>query len=72
MKGKIPEDQSKQIRSMVHDVANALETIVMTHYLLAMAEPTGQTKQWLEMMEAGVKKASSLNKELGEYVHKHS
>jgi hypothetical protein len=69
---KIPEDQSRQIRALVHDVANALETIVMTHYLLTMADPTEQTKQWLDMMETGVKKAASLNRELGEYVHQHS
>jgi hypothetical protein len=69
---KIPVTQAKQIRVLVHDVANALETIVMTHYLLAMGEHSEQTRQWLQMMEAGVQRASALNKELGEYIHQNS
>ncbi len=69
---KIPEEQARHIRSLIHDVANALETIVMTHYLLGMVEQSDQSKEWLTMMETGVKKASGLNKELGEYIRQHS
>ena len=69
---RLPAEIANHMRMLVHDVANALETIVMTHYLLGTSEQSSQAREWLAMMETGIKKASLLNKQLGEYIHENS
>ena len=66
--GRIPEEHAAEIRRLVHDMSNALEIIVQTHYLLKMGKLDDATLEWLAMMETGVKKATDISAGLRKYV----
>ena len=66
--GKIPGGHAAEIRRMVHDLSNALEIIVQTHYLLKLGKLDEQTLQWLAMMDTGVKQATEISTSLRQYV----
>lgn len=67
----ISEEHATAIRKMAHDLGNALEIIVQTHYLLTLGEPNETTLQWLNMMDTGVKRATDIGAELRRYLHEH-
>ncbi len=62
--GKIPEEVAVEIRSLAHDLSNALEIIVQTSYLLGTVELKEPASDWLRLLESGVQKAMNLNLEL--------
>jgi hypothetical protein len=68
----IPEEDAAEIRRLIHDLSNALEIIVQTSYLLSMGEEDPTRKQWLGMLDGGVKQASTLSGELRTYVLSHA
>jgi hypothetical protein len=53
-------------------MGNALEIIVQTNYLLNMGDADDSTKQWLKMMDTGVRQASEVSKELRQYLMLHA
>ncbi len=69
---KIPREHMMEIRRLVHEMGNALEIIVQTNYLLNMGEAEESTKQWLKMMDTGVRQASEVSKELRQYLMLHA
>jgi hypothetical protein len=69
---KIPHEHMMEIRRLVHEMGNALEIIVQTNYLLNMGEADESTKQWLKMMETGVRQAGEVSKELRQYLMLHA
>ncbi len=68
----IAEEQGKEIRRLAHDLANALEVIVQTNYLLGMAELEPSLRQWQQMLDKGVQQATAINRELRDYVRANS
>lgn len=70
--GTIPEEPALEIRRLAHDLSNALEIIVQTSYLLSMAELKPPADEWLRMLDSGVNRALSLNKELREFIKAHA
>jgi light-regulated signal transduction histidine kinase (bacteriophytochrome) len=68
---RIPQEHMQKIRELVHDLNNALEIIVQTNYLLGMGELDESAKQWLAMMDTGVRQATGIGKELRDYVRLH-
>ncbi len=69
---KIPREHMLEIRRLVHEMGNALEIIVQTNYLLNMGDADDSTKQWLKMMDTGVRQASEVSKELRQYLMLHT
>jgi hypothetical protein len=69
---KIPREHMLEIRRLVHEMGNALEIIVQTNYLLNMGDADDSTKQWLKMMDTGVRQASEVSKELRQYLMLHA
>jgi len=69
---KIPREHVLEMRRLVHEMGNALEIIVQTNYLLNMAEADDSTKQWLKMMDTGIRQASESSKELRQYLMLHT
>lgn len=74
---KIPAPIAEQIRSISHDLSNALEVILQTNYLLGMAGGAGTNQnpdqqKWREMLDQGVTQATEINRRLREYIQAHS
>jgi len=63
---KMSPDVTRELRSLSHDLSNALETIVQATYLLTQAELPGSARRWLEMMDQASQEAVSLNRRLRE------
>jgi hypothetical protein len=53
-------------------LSNALEVILQTSYLLGTVELDENARQWRQMLDQGVQQATSLNRELREYVRANS
>ncbi len=66
--GPIPGVHAAEIRRLVHDLSNALEIIVQTHYLLKLGKPDEASVQWLSMMDSGVRQATEISTTLRSYV----
>ncbi len=70
--GPIPGLHAAEIRRLVHNLSNALEIIVQTHYLLKLGKPDETSLQWLGMMDNGVKQATEISVDLRRYVIEHA
>ena len=66
--GSIPGGHAAEIRRMVHDLSNALEIIVQTSYLLKLGNQEESARQWLTMLDSGVKQAAEISGNLRRYV----
>ena len=69
---KIPREHVLELRRLVHEMGNALEIVVQTNYLLNMGEADESTKQWLKMMDVGVRQATEVSKEMRQYLMLHT
>ncbi len=68
----IPEELAIQIRTLAHDLSNALEIVVQTSYLLSTTELKAPASDWLRMLDGGVTKALDLNSALRTYIRDHT
>lgn len=68
----IPSSQALELRRLSHDLSNALEVILQTSYLLGMANLDENARKWQQMLDEGVKQATSINREMRDYLHSHS
>lgn len=55
---------NEQLRTLAHDLANALEAIQQASYLLSQAKLEGANQRWAAMIEAAARDATRLNREL--------
>ena len=69
---KIPEDLAVEMRTLAHDLSNALEIIVQTSYLLSTVDLKEPASDWLRMLDSGVQKAMGLNLALRTYIKDHT
>jgi hypothetical protein len=68
----IPEEPALELRRIAHALANSLEVIVQTSYLLSMAELKEPASEWLRMLDGGVNHALELNVELRDFIKKNT
>ena len=54
------------MRALAHDLSNALEVIIQTSFLLGTLDLGENGKQWHAMLESGVERATSINRQLRE------
>jgi signal transduction histidine kinase len=68
----IPSASALQLRQLSHDLSNALEVILQTSYLLGTIELDENARQWRQMLDHGVQQATTINRDLREYLRAHS
>lgn len=68
----IPSVQALELRRLSHDLSNALEVILQTSYLLGMVNLDENARKWRQMLDDGVKQATSINREMRDYLRSHS
>ncbi len=69
---EIPEELALEIRTLAHDLSNALEIIVQTSFLLGTVELKEPGSDWLRMLDNGVRKALDINLALRTYIKAHT
>ncbi|MGA3092678.1 MAG: hypothetical protein ABSD75_29110 [Terriglobales bacterium] len=70
--GKIPAELAKELRTMAHDLSNALETIVQATYLISQAGPPENSRRWVEMIDQASQEAVSINRRLRQALREQS
>ena len=69
---KIPSDLARELRSLAHDLSNALETIVQATYLIAQAGPPEHSRRWVELLDQAAKDAVRINQKIRQTMREHS
>lgn len=57
-------DQVAQLRTLAHDLSNALESILQASYLLGQAKLDESSQRWAELIEKSSAQAAKINREL--------
>jgi len=69
----IPAGLAVEVRRLSHDLSNALEIIVQCSYLLSTSQQIPEeSRAWVTLLEQGVQKSTSVNKELRTFIQSHS
>ena len=48
---KMPAELAKELRTLAHDLSNALETIVQATYLISQSRPPESSRRWVELID---------------------
>lgn len=63
---KLPPDATSQLRELVHDLSNSIETIMQASYLLGQLEMPSHGKKWVELVAEAAQDAANINRRLRE------
>ncbi|HXZ33070.1 MAG TPA: hypothetical protein VEH30_12390 [Terriglobales bacterium] len=66
------EESTRQLRSLAHDLSNALETILQAAYLLGQAKLDGDSKRWAKLIDSAAQDAARLNHQIREILKAQS
>ncbi len=72
MSEKIPAGVAKDLRTLAHDLSNALETIVQATYLISQAEPAENSRRWVELLDQASREAVEINHKLRQLLRSQS
>ena len=66
------QSDAKEIRRITHDMNNALEIIVQASYLVNTTALSDQAKEWMKLLDQGMRQATDLNRQMRDFVHMRS
>jgi hypothetical protein len=69
---RIPADLAKELRTLAHDLSNALEVIVQATYLISQAGPPENSRRWVEAIEQASQDAVKINQKLRQMLREKS
>jgi len=69
---KIPAELAKELRTLAHDLSNALETIVQATYLISQAPPPENLHRWVELIDQASQEAVQINHKLRQVLRSQS
>ena len=69
---KIPAELAKELRTLAHDLSNALETIVQATYLISQAGPPENSRRWGELIDQASQEAVKINHKLRQVLRSQS
>ena len=63
---KLPPTVAQNLRELVHDLSNSIETIMQASYLLGQLELPSHGKKWVELVAEAAQNAAQINRQLRE------
>ena len=63
---KRPEEVTRHLRSLAHDLSNSLETILQAAYLLRQARLDENSQKWANLIDTAANDAARLNRQIRE------
>ena len=69
---KIPPEVSTRLRTLAHDLSNAIETVMQAGYLLGQAKLEGDTKKWVALIDAASRDAARINRDIRDILRANS
>jgi hypothetical protein len=61
-----------KLRTLSHDLSNAIENVIQGAYLLAQCHLDDQSTKWLDLIDQAAHEAARLNREIREILRSHS
>jgi hypothetical protein len=61
-----------KLRTLSHDLSNAIENVMQGSYLLSQSHLDDQSKKWLSLIDQAAQEAAALNREIREILRSHS
>jgi len=65
---KTPAEINTDLRTLAHDLSNAIETIMQATYLLGTAQIDDNAKKWLELIDKASRDAARINRDIREHL----
>ena len=65
---KSPAEINTDLRTLAHDLSNAIETIMQATYLLGTAQIDDNAKKWLELIDRASRDAARINRDIREHL----
>ena len=69
---KIPAELARELRTLAHDLSNALETIVQATYLISQSGPPENSRRWVELIDQASQEAVKINHKLRQILRSQS
>ena len=57
-------DEVARLRVLAHDLSNSLEAILQATYLLQQAKLEGDSRRWIQLIDASSQEAARINREI--------
>ena len=64
--GKLASETVARLRTLAHDLSNAIENVMQGSYLLAQAELDDSNQKWLKLIDTAAQEAARINREIRE------
>jgi len=65
---KSPVELNAELRTLAHDLSNAIETIMQATYLLGTAQVDENGKKWVELIDKASRDAARINRDIREHL----
>jgi len=69
---KIPPEISTRLRTLAHDLSNAIETVMQAGYLLGQAKLDDENKKWVGLIDNASREAARINREIRDILRTNS
>jgi GAF domain-containing protein len=69
---KLPEDTVSTLRTLAHQLSNAIENVMQAAYLLGQSKLDGQDFRWLALINSAAEEAARINREIREILRSRS
>jgi signal transduction histidine kinase len=60
---KKDQDDVIRLRSLAHDLSNALEAILQASYLLGQSKVDGDARRWVQLIDTSSQEAARINRD---------
>ncbi len=61
-----------KLRTLAHDLSNAVETVMQASYLMSQSELDDNNQKWLTMIDTAAHDAAKINREIREILRSQS
>ena len=63
---QLTDENIARLRTLAHDLSNAIETVMQASYLMAQSELDVSTQKWLQMIDSAAQEAAGINRTIRE------
>jgi hypothetical protein len=63
---KLPENTVSTLRTLAHELSNAIENVMQASYLLGQSKLDEQNSKWLALINSAAEEAARINREIRE------
>ena len=69
---KLSDDTIATLRTLAHELSNAIENVMQASYLLSQSKPDERSAKWIELISSATAEAARINREIREILRSHS